>query len=734
MEFLRVLKKMWMIILLILLVLIGVCVFRIHNSNDKEVYQYYQESLAEYKKQTVETTRENAEKVVFGYSKDADDASEMEDKEYKETALVLLRKKIDYVDGFSDAISNTANYDMVLNSSLYSGNDNYGRLNALKYAKDMKKVADVNVQIYNTTAVEKLMEFKELPVLLLLLMLFCVITFVEERDNGIIMIVRIGERGRGISALKRCMILFFFSLVCSFVFNSVIYGMYTNVYGNVYMNVPIQSSQMFMMMPLHITVFQFFIMYCLICGIAIFTIGMFAYLFVLMFRNYKASMIVIIMLILLEYVLYNNIDSNSTLCILRYVNIANILFPGYSYLIYENWGFNGFITDISTSTFIMTIVLAVISFCGIIYASSKMYPDRKKNLLDKLIEKVSLFWQSVFSKSNLFTMELYKTCINQKGFIIIALAIYLFTTCEISRGVNYSDSSRYVLNFYEQFSGNPADEECYRYIDDFKERLNAAKENANNTYTQKMQIKDMENALSKMQAAVLHVKTMREKGTEAVIVKPYVYQDILGNRNYVNQENINLVCVFVIILLIAGEFSYERTCGMYVLGRTSKERNKIWRNKTIKMFLITVCIWLLSLLMNWNNILSLYELNNLHVSLQSLIEFSDFPFEISILLYLSLCQIVRLFLLVMISMIVYGISFYVSYKISIALSMLLILPHVLYVLGVPFIGYLSMVIPLDFNRYWLTYGNAFKLLLLPGVVTVAGVVLYIKAFCRWRSL
>ena len=734
MEFLRVFKKMWMTILLILLVLMGICVFRIHNSSDKEVYQHYQESLAEYKKQTVETTRENAEKVVFGYSKDADDTLELEDKEYKETALVLLRKKIDYVDGFFDMINNTVNYDRILNSSLYSENDDYGRLNALKYAKDMKRVADVSVQLHNTTAIEKLMEFKELPILLLLLMFFCVIAFVEERDNGIIMIARIGEKGRGISAMKRCAILFSVSLVCSFIFNSIIYGMYTNVYGNVYMNVPIQSSQMFMMMPLHITVFQFYIMYCVICGTAMFTIGLFTYLFVLMFRNYKVSMIVILMLILLEYILYNNIDSNSSLCIFRYINIANILFPGYSYLIYENWGFNGFITDVSTSTCIMTIVLVAISFCGIIYASCKMYPDRKKNLLDKLIEKMSLFWQSLFSKSNSFIMELYKTCINQKGIIIIALSIYLFASCEISRGVNYSDSNRYVLNFYEQFSGNPADEECDRYIDDFKKRLNTAQEIASNTYTQKMQIKDMENALSKMQVAVLHVKTMREKGTAAVIVKPYSYHDILGNRNYVNQENINLVCVFVIIMLMAGDFSYERTCGMYVLGRTSKERNRIWKKKTIKMFLITVCIWSLSLFMNWSNILSLYELDNLNAPIQSLMEFSYFPLEMSILSYLCLCQIARLFLLVMISMIIYGVSFYMSYKISIALSMLLILPHVLYILGVPFIGYLSMVIPLDFNRYWLTYGNDFKVLLLPGVVTVAGVVLYIKAFCRWRSL
>lgn len=53
-------------------------------------------------------------------------------------------------------------------------------------------------------------------------------------------------------------------------------------------------------------------------------------------------------------------------------------------------------------------------------------------------------------------------------------------------------------------------------------------------------------------------KVNEEKGIEARIVNPAAYEDIFGSRKYQNTESQNLVCVIFLILIISGEYAYEK--------------------------------------------------------------------------------------------------------------------------------------------------------------------------------
>ena len=65
--------------------------------------------------------------------------------------------------------------------------------------------------------------------------------------------------------------------------------------------------------------------------------------------NYKLSIAGTGLFLVFEYIININISSKSAFAFLKYINISNVLFPGQSYYIYENWGTDNFITDIQLS-------------------------------------------------------------------------------------------------------------------------------------------------------------------------------------------------------------------------------------------------------------------------------------------------------------------------------------------------------------------------------------------------
>ena len=99
---------------------------------------------------------------------------------------------------------------------------------------------------------------------------------------------------------------------------------------------------------------------------------------------------------------------------------------------------------------------------------------------------------------------------------------------------------------------------------------------------------------------------------------------------------------------------------------------------------------------------------------------------------MALCQIIRLIMFIVIGFMVLGISFFMDYKRSVALSVVILLPHVLYILKVPFMYYLSVVIPVDFNRYYIRFAGGIGTFVMPVMMIISGLVIYIIALRKWR--
>lgn len=692
MELLRVLRKSVVFIAIFLGIIIWLSIFKINNTNDKKVYAYYNQLMYEYDNQT-----EMIESLTYSkYVHDKTDDYEA-DREYIEEAIKLLQEKYQYVYS-SDMSRAENNYKKIINSTLFAEEQSYYVLNAQKYMADLESRGEINFSITNTTAIEKLVSDKQLPVIFLVMMIFVLITFMEEFENNMFLQIRGSKNSRKVLPVKRCFIILLISIVLSFVFNGVILAIYKNIYG-CNMGSLIQNSYMFNMFQLKTNVATFFIIYCITFAIAMSVLSWLVYFVFLITGNYKLSIAGTGLFLVFEYIININISSKSAFAFLKYINISNVLFPGQSYYIYENWGTDNFITDIQSTTWLLTILLAITGLIGVYITYSHKYAQGRKSAITKIIEKCSQFIQMLLGKVPLFVSELYKTLILQKGIILLA-AVYLLISCRMYRGVDYSNTDFSMNNFYSMFSGNTGDKECEAYIEECRNAVEELGKKAETDANYKYKFREASQTLENMENCLNYVrKVNEEKGIEARIVNPAAYEDIFGSRKYQNTESQNLVCVIFLILIISGEYAYEKRCHMIAFLNTSKERSRVKAVKLLKILMISFFIWGLSAFIDIFNICQLYKLEQLSAPIQSLQIFYDLPFNISIAWYMVIGQAFRLVLLLIISIGIYGITKILDYKGCLVITfMVLVMPYLLFKLGINSMRYFSVEILMDFGR------------------------------------
>ena len=131
MEIVRVFRKIWGIVIVILVIAAGMCIFKTNNDNDKKAYDYYSSLTDEYISNLNKMSQDEAYKSVFSVR-----LEDNEEAQYIRQARAVLKDKIEYAQNYKSKVTDMAGYEKILNSSLYADEDNFGRLNAKKYAKE----------------------------------------------------------------------------------------------------------------------------------------------------------------------------------------------------------------------------------------------------------------------------------------------------------------------------------------------------------------------------------------------------------------------------------------------------------------------------------------------------------------------------------------------------------------------------------------------------------------------
>lgn len=83
----------------------------------------------------------------------------------------------------------------------------------------------------NTTAVEKLVTNRTMPLLYIIIFTVIIIYFTEETDNGVLVLVRTSRRGRILLPIVRCGIIIIYNIVLSFLYNGILYAICSRIWN-----------------------------------------------------------------------------------------------------------------------------------------------------------------------------------------------------------------------------------------------------------------------------------------------------------------------------------------------------------------------------------------------------------------------------------------------------------------------------------------------------------------------
>ena len=189
-----------------------------------------------------------------------------------------------------------------------------------------------------------------------------------------------------------------------------------------------------------------------------------------------------------------------------------------------------------------------------------------------------------------------------------------------------------------------------------------------------------------------------------MILDESAYNEIFGDRMNTVQENINLICILVIIFMFSNIFNIEKKTKMTKLLKISKNRGSVWGYKQLTVIVISMLVGVISAVISWHNITDLYNIKFLNAPVQCIRMFNSFPINISISGYILLCQFIRVLLFISIGILIMNISYLAGYLHSVIIGMILLVPYILNVFKVSLMKYLSLPVQSDINR-WLTMFN-----------------------------
>jgi len=659
-----------------------------------------------------------------------------EDKNIITSARNQLISNEQYIRTYNDTIkSKRKQVDQLMKNTLYEGQNSFSRINILKARYDMKQLETITPEVGNGKAVETVLDYNFINFLLLILMIATIYSFFDERKKGLWSIIHNCEGGRYRLTLRRTGILFILSVLYTFVMYTAVLVTALKLYGGFGdLRQLIQSNSEYDVIFLVMSRWKFVLIYLIVHSICLFVIGMVIWLILSIIKNTSVSMLAAGLIFAFEYILYAIVPTNSALCFFKFVNLFQLISPQYSFTQYLNWGYGKFISDTFTSTLIVTGALIPISVILNIFVNGLKRPIEQVGLIEQVLTGIGGQISKGFEKFPTFMKEIYKILIIQKGIIIIVAAIWLILDNPIARGVMYDDVKTEMSNFYMMVEGTIPGDQANSIIKGKEDELADLIANHNTTNEEKQLISTKMTTLEDIKNYTKYLTDLKEsRDIDGEYINPYVYNDVFGIRIASNQRTVGAIAVFTEILLLFGSFSFERKQAMVPVLRSSGGRGKIWRFKVLSVLAVTSAVWAIIYGINLWNITRIYSFNSLNAPLQSLQIMGGFPIEMSIGIFLMLLNVYKFILLLCVGFIVMAISLKIEYFKALIISCIILVPHILYILGIKICYLTSVVIPIGFIEYWSQYGNSYRSYITAFAILILGITAYIITRIQWKT-
>ena len=279
-------------------------------------------------------------------------------------------------------------------------------------------------------------------------------------------------------------------------------------------------------------------------------------------------------------------------------------------------------------------------------------------------------------------------------------------------GINENASDEEVKKAYremvkkyhpDQYGNNPLSELAEEKIKEIKKE----EKEADGAVLDEL-IKDitvLSTAVEYMEHQTEYLENMKEtRRVNPVIIAPYIYENMLGGRLDYSMNIVSLYVFVTLILLMNGAFAYEKKDNMTMVIRSgAKGRTFFAVRKLLIESVLTILIGAGVYGYFYYKVLCVYHLTGIDNSILCLEMMKDFPIDITIRQYLIWGVLWKILFMWTGTMVITFISLVLREQAALLVSLLILVPHVLYLLNFKFFQYFSVIIPMNTWQMWRIY-------------------------------
>lgn len=641
-------SKVFLLIIAGVFVLNNYLVFRTANSGDAKPEQYkavYEEieGLSDAEKLQWLDERLNEYDIQQGYSW---------------AVLAELYDECADIVGYSDYLDSIdSQAESMTRVSIFAKPDTFNYRSIVKTPPAYEKVRDVVPVFEISKGLNLATDNSFTDILCGFIVLFAVLSLmISDREQGMSGLLFVLKRGRGRLLLTKltALAITVFCAVCLIYAENLIIT--HNIYGLGNLSRPVQSISGFIGCNLKISVFQYLFLYVIFKSLAMSAIGFVLSLIAVNTKNtvqfYGISAIILIS----EGVLYAVIHPLSVYSIFRYINLISFTKVNEIFCNYKNINFFNYpIPLIPTATGALILITLITAGFSVIFYAKKRNLEFKKISFKFKISKSDKIHSPIY-------YTFYKSLILQNGFVIIVVFVALSAFMSENFVKKYDIADVYYRYYTELLSGQ-SPEEAENFIADESRRF----DDLNTKASELMQTSNGFSAelkeIQKQLAPSLGFYLLKERfETVKNIENTQIFYDtgykrMFGVNGYDDDMKYTLLAVMLCIFLISPIISNDNKYRMMSVINATSSGNKsyIQRNIAVSVIygIISAILWLVPYTVT---VSQYYGFSGLNSSIRSIIDFADFPINITVLQYLMMIYLLRTLALIICSLIMLWIS------------------------------------------------------------------------------
>ena len=693
----------------VLIIVLNIALFCIIN-NGQYSYKIYDNMLKEYNGELNEGKISDYHGYIRQYESDNPDITDNE--QYIE-AKTLFSEKVEFVRNYKINIENKlANIDRYKNNAMYAQSGE-SRLELIKTQNDLQKAYDYDVDYSSNVWLRSIAEYKYMGYFIIVIMLIFIYGM-QSDSKKLQYIIKSAPNGRMILELKRIIVLLILSIAVVLLSYTAITMTSLFVYNDwSSINGMSGSDSEIYLVSMGMSRLGLVLTVAFKTVAVTFAMSVFLYALINLFDNKNIGLSFSVMIVGIELLLAKFISAKSIFRGIKYINISNLV-DNTIWFKYENWGYTYFISDVQESTVLVGLIIILLSTM-MAFACSLKKTQRKAGVIERLLGKISLQFNRIFSNFPVFMKELWKILIKRRMLIVYCLMIVIVSGYTFAYKLKYNMVESTVYTFCQNNSAL-SESELYSLEEELIQEYQLMQAEKDNNA--QMVILNHEINL------VHYVNEKHDDGVNVSLINQYEYNKLFDERQRDNKELLMCICLITACLLNVGVISFEKDENVLALVRTGRNRKRwIIRKLLINAVVNTVmcagvyCYY-------YHSVTKVLDIQRYDILIQSIQAFADYPFNISVRGYIIVNIVTAILGINIFASIATYLSAKINYRVGVLACLSINVLYYIYKIGVNVLHYYTfpgIVTYIDF------YGgiSVLQICIIVGVV-LAGVILNSK--------